>query len=251
MPGRRRFGQHFLNSVKFAGRIADIAGVDHELVVEIGSGRGILTRQLAERAKKVIAVELDRRLARFLEAGQIPGVEVVNRDFLDLELSDLKTPVIVGNIPYGITSAIIEKLAGNRRQMKRAVLTVQKEFAGRMVARAGSPDRGYLSVYANYHFAISREFAIPARFFSPRPKVSSVVVTLRPKESVLDEGSEKRLFEFIAGVFRYRRKSLKNAIMKHMEWRPRGPLPELFARRPQHLDFNDFRRIYELIAGGT
>ncbi|MBE0433270.1 ribosomal RNA small subunit methyltransferase A [candidate division WOR-3 bacterium] len=236
--------------MKFAERIAGVAGVDNELVVEIGSGRGILTRQLAKRAEKVIAVELDRKLACFLEGERISRVDVLNRDFLGLELSDFSAPVIVGNIPYGITSAIIEKLAGSRHQLKRAVFTVQKEYASRMVASPGSPDRGYLSIYANYHFAIAREFTIPARFFSPRPKVNSVVVTLRPKEPVLGEESAKNLFQFIAGVFRYRRKSLKNAIMKHMDWRPCGPLPELFAKRPQHLDFDDFRRIYELVERG-
>lgn len=247
MPGRRRLGQHFLNSAKFAERITRVAGIDDELVVEIGAGRGVLTRPLAQRARKVIAVELDRQLARFLEAEQIPGVEVVNRDFLDLELSDLKTPVIVGNIPYGISSAIIEKLAANRRHVKRAVLTVQKEFAGRMVARAGSADRGYLSVYANYHFTITREFAIPPRFFSPPPRVSSVVVMLRPNEPALDPEAEQELFRLVAGVFRYRRKSLENALTNHLGCKPVGRLPDLFAQRPQHLEFEDFRRVYELI----
>lgn len=247
MPGRRRLGQHFLNSAKFAERIAGLADTDHELVIEIGAGRGILTRPLARRARKVVAVELDRRLAQRLQAEKIPGVEVLNRDFLDVELSDFRAPVIVGNIPYAISTAIIEKLARCRGHMKQAVLTVQKEFAARMAAAAGSPDRGYLAVYANYHFTITREFAIPPRFFSPPPRVSSVVVRLRPNEPVLDPEAEQELFRLVAGVFRYRRKSLENALTNHLGCKPVGRLPDLFAQRPQHLEFEDFRRVYEFI----
>lgn len=249
-PGRRSLGQHFLNSVKFAERIVQAAGVDHETVIEIGAGRGILTRPLAQRAKKVVAVELDRRLARRLEEEQIPGVEVLNRDFLDLELDAFRAPVIVGNIPYAITTAIIEKLGRCRRHVKHAVLTVQQEFAGRMAAAAGSRRRGYLSVYAHYHFAITRAFAIPARFFSPVPRVNSAVVRLEPRAPLLDPESEQGFFELVAGIFRYRRKSVKNALRNHLGRPVAGPLPELFARRPQELEIEDFRRLYEFITRG-
>jgi 16S rRNA (adenine1518-N6/adenine1519-N6)-dimethyltransferase len=244
----KRFGQHFLNSRKLAERIVRHARVDNELVIEIGPGKGILTKQLAKRAGKVIAVELDRHLADYLAALNIPGVDVMNLDFLSLKLSDFENPIIVGNIPYGITTAIIEKLAAGKNNLKKALLTIQKEYGARMVAAAGASDYGFLSIYANYHFHIKREFVIPARYFSPRPKVSSVVVTIMPKKSLLDEDYERKLFGFVSGVFRYRRKSLKNAILNHLEYIPDGLDPMVLSKRPQHLHFDDFHRIYSKIS---
>jgi len=245
---RKRFGQNFLNSRKFAERIAQSAGVDNELVVEIGSGKGILTRQLAKRARRVVAVELDSRLANFLEGLKIPGVDVLNRDFLGLELGDFETPVVVGNIPYGITSAIIEKLAASKSNVKMALLTVQKEYGSRMTAAVGGSDYGFLSIYANYHFELVRGFVIPARYFSPKPMVSSIIVTFKPKKSSFPEDYERKLFEFVSGVFRYRRKSLKNAILNHLRLLPHGLDPALLAKRPQYLSIDDFHRIYSRIS---
>lgn len=244
---RKRFGQHFLNSRKFAERIAESAGVDNELVVEIGSGKGILTRQLAKRARRVVAVELDSRLANILEELKIPGVDVLNRDFLSLELGDFEAPVVVGNIPYGITSAIIAKLAASKSNVKKVLLTIQKEYGSRMTAAVGGSDYGFLSIYANYHFEVVRGFVIPSRYFSPKPMVSSITVAIRPKESSFPEEYERRLFDFVSGVFRYRRKSLKNAILHHLRLLPRGLDPVLLAKRPQHLSIDDFHRIYSKI----
>jgi 16S rRNA (adenine1518-N6/adenine1519-N6)-dimethyltransferase len=167
-----------LNSRRFAQKISDVAGAEDETVVEIGSGKGILTRQLARKARRIIAVEIDSRLADFLDGLYIPNVEVINRDFLKIDLGDYNGPVIVGNIPYNITSAIFEKLITSKGCLKRAVLTVQKEYTEKLMAPVGDTDYGYITLYVNYHFRVMKEFVIPARFFSPQPKVSSVVVTL-------------------------------------------------------------------------
>ena len=244
----QRYGQHFLNSSKLAERIVESAAVDNELVVEIGPGKGILTKHLARRARKVIAVEIDSRLANRLEALNIPRVEVINDDFLSVKLDRFESPVVVGNIPYGITTAIIEKLATGKAVLKRALLTIQREYGSRMTAPVGASDYGFLSVYANHHFRIDRRFVIPSRYFSPRPKVSSVVVTMIPFKSGYDEDYERRFFSFVSGVFRYRRKSLKNAILNHLEYLPGGPDSAVLSKRPQHLSIGDFHRIYSTIS---
>ncbi len=246
---RETLGQHFLNSTRVAERIARAAEVEGELVVEIGPGKGILTRQLAILAKKVIAVEIDGRLARLLETSRIPRVDVLHLDFLKVDLRDFGHAVVVGNIPYGISSLIIEKLTGAKDSVKKALLTVQKEYGSRIVATLGHRGYGHLSIYANYHFEIRRLFSISARYFSPSPKVSSVVVALKPKKGVFDRINEEEFFKFISGVFRYRRKSLKNAILKHLQWLPDGADQNLLAKRPQELSINDFYRIYQLISG--
>ncbi len=246
---RRTLGQHFLNSPRLAERIARAGEVTDELVIEIGAGKGILTRQLAQSAKKVIAVEIDPRLARFLENLHIPGVEVWNRDFLELDLHEFALTVVVGNIPYSITSAIIEKLIHNKNFLRRAVLTVQKEYGMKMTASAGDHDHGYLSVCLNYHFEVHKKFAVPARYFSPRPRVSSTVVVMEPKQGLSLRGDEAEFFEFVAGVFRYRRKSMRNAILSHLPWEPEMIEHALLDRRPQDLSIDDFYFVYRMISG--
>jgi 16S rRNA (adenine1518-N6/adenine1519-N6)-dimethyltransferase len=241
---RRILGQHFLNSQRFAQKISEVARVEGETVVEIGSGKGILTGQLAQKASMIIAVEIDPRLAGLLKRRAIPNVRVINQDFLKIDLGDYNYPVVVGNIPYNITSAIFEKLISDKHRLKKAVLCVQKEYGEKLMARVGDADYGYVTLFASYHFNVRKEFVVPARFFSPRPKVSSVVVTLTPKETDLDAYQEKDLFRFIAGVFRYRRKSVKNAVLNYT-----GKLPQhldhgLLRKRPQYLSFDDFHHLY-------
>lgn len=246
---REILGQHFLNSRRVAERIASAAGVKGELVIEIGPGRGILTEHLAVLAKKVIAVEIDNRLAARLEGMRIPRVEVLHLDFLKLDLRDYRQPVVVGNIPYGISSLIVEKLIRSKNSIEKALLTVQKEFGAKMTAALGQSGYGQLSICLNYHFTVRKLFSITARYFSPSPKVSSVVIALQPKEGAFNRIDEEEFFEFISGVFRYRRKSMKNAIMSHLQWMPEGLDQEILARRPHELTINDFYRVFKMITG--
>jgi 16S rRNA (adenine1518-N6/adenine1519-N6)-dimethyltransferase len=248
MPRKRRaLGQHFLNSVKIAERIVELSGANGKTVVEIGSGRGILTGQLVKTAKRVIAVEIDSRLANFLIDIRLPHVFVLNCDFLSVSLSELGKPVVIGNIPYSLTSAILHKLAGSKSDITRAVLTIQKEYGRKMTAEKGNSEYGYISVFANYHFTVCREFIIPARYFSPKPQVSSVVVSLEPKASSHDANYETGFFEFVAGVFRYRRKVLRNAILSHLRYVPLNIASDILAERPQNLSIGDFLNIYEKV----
>jgi 16S rRNA (adenine1518-N6/adenine1519-N6)-dimethyltransferase len=245
---RRILGQHFLNSTKFAKRIAHAAGIENRLVIEIGSGKGILTRQLAELAERVIAVEIDSQLAHYLDNLGIPHVDVQNRDFLNIDLTAFDNSILVGNIPYNITSAILRKLIENKSHFEKAVLTVQKEYGDKMMASLGSRDYGYLRIYVNYHFELRKEFVIPARYFSPKPKVSSVVLTLQPKQGSLDGKYEARFFEFVSGVFRYRRKVLRNAILSHLRWLPQSVNDDLLEYHLQDLSIDDFLRVYQHIS---
>jgi 16S rRNA (adenine1518-N6/adenine1519-N6)-dimethyltransferase len=232
-----------------AERIARAACVEGELVVEIGPGKGILTRQLAVLAKQIIAVEIDARLAARLEDLKIPRVEVRHLDFLKLDLDAFDQPVVVGNIPYRISSLIIEKLIASKNSVMGAVLTVQKEYGAKMTAALGQRGYGQLSICANYHFDIRKLFAIPARYFSPSPEVSSVVIALKPKKGMFNGIDEEEFFRFVSGVFRYRRKSLKNAIQSHLRRLPHGMDHEILSKRPHELGINDLYRVFNMIAG--
>lgn len=250
MPRKRRLlGQHFLNSTKMAARIARVARVEGNVVAEIGSGKGILTRQLATVAKKVIAIEIDSNLARRLKYLRIPGVDVLNLDFLKVDLEELGARVVVGNIPYSITTDILDKLVEYKKCIKHGVLTVQKEYGDKITAATSTPSYGYTTIYANYHFLPRREFLIPARYFSPQPKVSSVVMTLEPRTGIHSAEYEKRLFTFVQGIFHYRRKILKNAILNHLGYLPGRIAENILNKRPQDLSVDDFHVIFQAMAG--
>jgi 16S rRNA (adenine1518-N6/adenine1519-N6)-dimethyltransferase len=241
---KKRFGQHFLNSKRFAERIVDFAGIEDQVVLEIGSGKGMLTKFISERANKVFAIEIDARLVEILRRMHLTRVHIINNDFLKLDLRRFGRPVIIGNIPYSITKAIVEKLVNERNHFKKAVLTVQKEYGQRLRASVGSHQYCTMSLFINYYFHVLKGFAIPARFFSPQPKVHSVVVSLTKKRPALKIGDEEEFFAFVEGIFRYRRKSLRNALIHHTNTIPRGIDEDLLQKRPGMLTLNDFHLLY-------
>jgi len=247
---KKRFGQHFLNSSRFAARIVDFAEIEDEVVLEIGSGKGILTKLIAERAKKIFAVEIDKRLVEILKKINRAHIHVINDDFLKLDLRSFNPPIIIGNIPYSITRSIIEKLIKERDHFKRAVLTVQKEYGQRLCASVGSRPYNAVTLLVNYYFHLHKGFAIPARFFSPQPQVSSIVISLTQRRSVLSVKDEDQFFTFIKGIFRYRRKSLRNALVHYLHRVPYGIDGEILQKRPAMLTFNDFKYLYDRLMSG-
>ncbi len=245
---KKRFGQNFLNSKRFAERIIDFADIDGEVVLEIGAGKGILTRYIAQRAKKVFAVEIDKNLAAMLKEMDLPNCRIMHDDFLKLDLKKFPKLVIIGNIPYSVSTSILEKLIAQRNFLKRAVLTVQKEYGQRLCAEVGSRQYGALTLSVNCFYQIVKGFMIPARFFSPQPKVSSVVISLIKKKPLLKINNETTFFEFVRGIFRYRRKSLKNAIISHLHMLPEGIDTNLLKKRPGNLTLGDYHRIFNMMS---
>ena len=245
---RKRFSQNFLNSGGVVKKICAFAGVDNEAVLEVGAGKGMLTRELARRAAKVYAVELDRTLAENLADLGYANVEVVNADILNTELAKFGCAVVIGNLPYAITAKIIETLARQKQYFDRAILTVQREYAQKMLARPGENGYDPMSIFVNYHFSPKKGFTIPAHYFTPRPKVNSMVVALekKPKEFILE--NEERFFDFIKGIFRYRRKQMKNAIHNYLDMVPDNIDGDILTKRPDDLPARDFYKLYTLIS---
>jgi 16S rRNA (adenine1518-N6/adenine1519-N6)-dimethyltransferase len=210
----RRLGQHFLNRKSTLERIAASAcGERTPLVIEIGAGRGALTECLLERADKVIAIEVDPVLVHYLrqkfrdalDAGRLVLVE---SDILKTNLGSWGPAVIAGNLPYYITSPILERIFAAGASCKRAVILVQAEVAARIVAEPGSRDYGYLSVLVQAQARAERLFEVPRASFRPPPKVDSAVVRLEPRDS---EIKDLPLFlKFAGNCFRYKRKTLRN-----------------------------------------
>ncbi|MFN2570673.1 MAG: 16S rRNA (adenine(1518)-N(6)/adenine(1519)-N(6))-dimethyltransferase RsmA [Gemmatimonadales bacterium] len=218
----RRLGQHFLSDPGILGRIVDALDcVPGETVIEIGPGQGTLTEVLLARGLHVIAIEKDRHLAAALGVGRpawsVDRVQVVDGDALQLDwhalLGARRTPVkVVGNIPYYITTPLIDK-ALQPPLPERVVFLVQAEVADRLAASPGSKIYGALSVGVQSVCRVERLFTVAPGSFRPPPKVRSAVVRLTPLRAPLVTSEEIVPFRrFVTACFSKRRKQLKNAV---------------------------------------
>ncbi|MGH9492032.1 MAG: 16S rRNA (adenine(1518)-N(6)/adenine(1519)-N(6))-dimethyltransferase RsmA [Terriglobales bacterium] len=213
---RPRLGQNLLVDQRAAERIVEALGdVSRATVVEIGPGRGALTGLLAERAERLIAIELDRILSaqlRMKYAAQ-RNVEIVEGDVLHVDLAALvgrgRKAHVVGNLPYYITSPILERLFRFHDNIDKIVLLAQREVAERMAARPGSRDYGLLSAVTQLHARVETLFTLPPGAFSPPPKVHSTALQLTPAAQELGVPREE-LVEFLKLSFAQKRKTLAN-----------------------------------------
>jgi 16S rRNA (adenine1518-N6/adenine1519-N6)-dimethyltransferase len=210
----RRLGQNFLvdeNVVDKILRLCSFSPADE--VVEIGTGFGFLTREIAAHVKSIITFEIDRGVSS--AAGQVlrdcPNVHLRNEDFLEFDLAELagRRVKVLGNLPYNITSPVVEKLLAGHRIVKEAFIMVQKEVADRMMAAAGTREYGSFSLFCQYQAGFEKLFPVSRNCFFPRPEVDSVFLRVRPfikpPLSVVDE---KLFFNIIRIAFGQRRKHL-------------------------------------------
>ena len=213
MPDKS-LGQHWLHDRSVLEHIADCAEVsENDTVLEIGPGLGTLTSELLRRAKNVIAVEFDSNLAKKLP-GQFPGKDltVFNDDILQFDLSQLPVGYkVVANVPYYITSKIVQKLMTAENKPSVAVLLVQKEVAERIAAKPG--DMSILAISAQVFAEASLGDVVPAALFTPPPKVDSQVVILHSrKEPLVTDANEKAFFRIVKAGFSAKRKKIRSSL---------------------------------------
>ncbi|MCZ6633150.1 MAG: 16S rRNA (adenine(1518)-N(6)/adenine(1519)-N(6))-dimethyltransferase RsmA [bacterium] len=230
MRTNQKLGQHFLEDPAAARKIVDAAGITpSDLVVEIGSGKGALTHLLVQQAEKVVGIELDRRLCEDLQkrfAG-IANFYVVNQDALETDLEQLirgegfEQAILVGNLPYQITGALVEKILSVGAFLKWAVVMVQREVGRRMVASPGGKEYGILSVAVQIRALAERLFDLGPGHFHPPPQVHSSVIRLDfPSRQPVPIQNERFFFKLVRAAFQQRRKMLKNTLSKQV------PVPE-------------------------
>lgn len=211
---KKSLGQHWLRDRDVLASIADEASITpDDTVLEIGPGLGTLTSELLRRAKNVVAVELDGELASKLPA-QFPGTQltVVNQDILQYDLRQLpERYVVVANVPYYITSKIVQLLTTASNKPRAIVLLIQKEVAERMAADAG--DMSILAVSAQIYAHVRLGDIVPAELFTPPPKVDSQVVILEMRSAPLvAPDDEKVFFRVVKAGFSAKRKKLRSSI---------------------------------------
>jgi 16S rRNA (adenine1518-N6/adenine1519-N6)-dimethyltransferase len=182
------------------------------VVIEVGPGRGSLTERLLNRAARVIAIEIDPRLAESLRARfrEAPSLTVHEADVLETDLAQWGPAVVAGNLPYYITSPILERIFSLGPLLRRACLLVQREVAERLTARPGTRDYGYLTVETNLFTMPEILFRVPPGAFSPPPKVESAAVLLTHRPPRPDLPDSEAFLEFARRAFRQKRKTLRN-----------------------------------------
>lgn len=220
---QKKYGQNFLVDTHVLEKIMEAAEVTGEdCVVEIGPGLGTMTQYLAERAKEVVAVEIDRNLIPILEEtlADYHNITILNEDILKVDLNRLveeknggKPVKIVANLPYYITTPIIMALFENRVPLKSITVMVQKEVADRMQVGPGTKDYGALSLAVQYYARPEMVAQVPPNCFIPRPGVGSAVIRLtRYEKPPVETADEGLMFALIRAAFNQRRKTLANAI---------------------------------------
>lgn len=217
---RRSLGQNFLAHQGVCESIIRLSGFNcGDTVIELGPGLGALTRTLAPRVKRVMGIELDRRLIEYVEANEGFGrnVEIRNQDMLDVSYGGISRELgtrlrIIGNLPYNISSQILFKLVDERDFVDFAVLMFQKEVADRLLSVPGTKDYGVLPVIVGYCADISRLLNIPPGLFRPKPKVVSTVVKIRFRPPGLQALDFAFFSLLVKAAFGKRRKKLSNAL---------------------------------------
>lgn len=210
----KSLGQHWLTDRFILSEIADSAEITKDdMVLEIGPGLGTLTSELLRQAGSVTSVEFDKELARKLP-GQFPGtnLSVINQDILSFDLDSLpENYIVVANVPYYITSKIVQMLMTAKNKPKVAVLLVQKEVAERIAAEPG--DMSILAVSAQVYAEAELGIEVPREFFTPPPKVDSQVVILKTRQQplVMDD-QEKQFFRMVKAGFSAKRKKLRSSL---------------------------------------
>lgn len=220
---QKNFGQNFIVNSGICPKIAEYAEVDENCgVIEIGTGIGVLTKELALRAKKVVAIEIDTKLLPLLEEtlSDFDNIKIINQDVLKVDLAQLikeefgDMPVkVCANLPYYITSPIIMKLLEDRLPIENITVMVQKEAAQRICAKEKSRDAGAISLAVNYYAQPTVCFNVSPGSFFPPPKVTSSVIRLDiAKDAKVTPKNEKNMFKLIRAAFTQRRKTFVNSV---------------------------------------
>lgn len=216
---KKKLGQNFLKDDNIVKKIVSVADINKDsLVIEVGPGGAIMTKELAMKAKNVLAYEIDKDLVDELSMrlDGFTNVDVVFQDFL---VSDLKNDIskyeykdlfFVSNVPYYITTPILMKIINSNLDFNKIVMMVQKEVGDRFTTSPGNREYGSITVLLNYYYEIKKEFFVSRKCFVPEPNVDSVVVSFIPRKDKLVVNDYSFFEQLVYDSFKFKRKTLKN-----------------------------------------
>lgn len=218
---KHSLGQNFLKDKKVLIKIIDSVDVkEDDLIIEVGPGQGALTKYLKLFHANLRCYEIDTRVKKYLDSFIDEKTEIIYEDFLNIDLNkqikDIKYNdlYVIANLPYYITTPIIEKIINSKIDVKAMVLMVQNEVADRLAAKPGSKDYGAITVYLNYYFDVQKLFVVNRNSFDPVPNVDSAVIKLARKDNKY-QVNEDLFFKFVKDAFAMKRKNLKNNLSKY------------------------------------
>ena len=221
---KKKFGQNFLKDVNVVKRIVNCAGIeDDALVIEVGPGGAIMTRELSMLAKNVLAYEIDtdleNELAKRLE--DCDNVDIIFNDFLQSDIIDdvakynYKHLYFVSNVPYYITTPILMKLVDSGLNFDKIVMMVQKEVGDRFSTHSGNKEYGSITVLLNYFYVVKKEFFVSRKQFVPEPNVDSVIVSFSERKDKPKLNDFKFFEKLVRDSFQYKRKTLRNNLKNY------------------------------------
>ena len=219
---KHSLGQNFLKDKNVLTRIVDSVDVkEDDLIIEVGPGHGALTKYLKLFHANLRCYEVDQRVKPYLEKFLDDKTKIIFNDFLKVNLEyDIKDVkyndlYVIANLPYYITTPIIEKMIVSPLTVKAMVLMVQNEVADRLSAKCGSKEYGAISVYLNYYYKVEKLFFVSRKAFDPVPKVDSAVIKLEKKEKELELINKDMFFKLVRDSFMMKRKNLRNNLKKY------------------------------------
>ncbi len=224
MKAKKRYGQNFLIDNNVIKKITDeVSSSSSDLIIEIGPGKGALTKELKKKDSYIIAYEIDTDLVTTLKKIENEKVKVIYKDILttnikeDINNINYSELYIVGNLPYYITTPIIEHIIKQNLVFKKFTIMVQKEVADRFMAKPKSKDYGYITLVLKYFFDTFKVCDVSKYSFNPVPKVESAVISFIPKENK-EKIDVDKYFDFLKIIFRQKRKTLKNNVSNIYNW---------------------------------
>ncbi|MGJ0846816.1 16S rRNA (adenine(1518)-N(6)/adenine(1519)-N(6))-dimethyltransferase RsmA [Tissierella praeacuta] len=255
----KSLGQNFLIDGNIVRKIVENGNITSEdYVIEIGPGMGTLTEELALKAKKVLAIEIDNTLIPILEEtiGKYNNVEIIHGDILKIDLQKIIEerldggPVkVVANLPYYVTTPIIAKLIEDNLNLESIIVMVQKEVAERMAAGSGGKEYGSLSVFVNFYSKPEIVLKVPKTVFMPQPKIDSAVIKLTINKE-LPEVDKEKFFKIVKAAFSKRRKTILNSLSTYGFNIEKGTIKEVLESldisldsRAENLSVEDFIKI--------
>ena len=244
---KKQFGQHFLRDADAATQIIDSLNGDADTVIEIGPGQGVLTHALHEKfGDRFHAVEIDRDLCALLRK-QIPGLNLVEEDFLKLDMSSFAGSIaVIGNFPYNISSQIIFRVIDHREQVTEVVGMFQREMARRIASDEGSKEYGVISVLSGCYYQRRLLFELGEDAFVPRPKVRSAVIHLKRDAPNDPDCNEVLLKQVVKSAFNLRRKKIRNSL-KSLVSDERILDHQFFELRPEQLSIDNFVELTNML----
>lgn len=221
---KKSYGQNFLQDKNIIKSIVEKTNIkENSLVIEVGPGSGALTTELAKVAKNVLSYEIDTRLEETLDENlkEFDNIEIIYDDFLTRNIKDdianynYDNIYFVANIPYYITTAIVERLIDSKIDFKAITIMIQKEVADRFSAHVKSRDYSSITVFLNYYFDIEKLLYVSRNAFIPKPNVDSEVISLRKKEERKKVNNEEKFFKLVRDSFKFKRKNIRNNLKNY------------------------------------